>query len=56
MNIEYPDNVKLSNKEIFAIRFHTELDRKAGCTDKSRWPEWLVIKMMRAVNNPFKGG
>lgn len=56
MDIEYPDNVELTDEELLAISLHIKLDKKLGHTDKATWPKWLVNKMIKAVNNPLKGG
>ena len=56
MDIEYPDNVELTDEELFAISLHVKLNKILGHTDKVTWPKWLVNKMMKATNNPLKGG
>ena len=53
---KYPESNKLNKEELKAIEFHIRLDHRLGHTDKKTWPEWLVLKMEKAINNPLKEG
>ena len=53
---KYPELNKLDIDELKAIEFHIKMDHRLGYITKKMWPEWLVLKMEKAINNPLKEG